>query len=245
MARWREIIPDQSRGPFPAAFGGGRGRAGRCRDVRLTAAPRAWGPAVLPRYFIKLQSARASGMLPPPWASRLTPGAGRSVAARLGRLNVTLADLTERLRLAVAATLGQTVAGLVQDVVLAAVDLPPAAPPPHPYRYQPSGYSRSSWDDPRDQDGERWFYDPDDLPEDDDDDEPEHLSTADASGPRTSRVLHAVAAGLAAALSSARRRSGRSAVAAALGAGLVAALATYLGGPLAVACVALTGLAVP
>jgi hypothetical protein len=78
-----------------------------------------------------------------------------TIRTQLSGLARTIADLKERVRVAVAGELGRAVSGAVQQIVQAVVagraDVPRPEPPPT-YRRPPPG----RWDDEEENDGGRW-----------------------------------------------------------------------------------------
>jgi hypothetical protein len=162
------------------------------------------------------------------------------LARHLTRLSETLETIGERLRDAVSAAVGETVAGIVRETVRAVLaDRPTVLTSSE--RYSPSpGRRRPLWTRPDDPDEEPWFDDPYGYP-------PNENYEAAPPAPRTdttsapSRLPRASAVGFQTALCWLRCRVGRFPVLTAVAVGLLTALATYAGGPLAAAAVGLAG----
>jgi len=151
--------------------------------------------------------------------SLIDPG-GRSLAFHLDRLRRTLDGFRQRLRLAVAGALGQTVADVVRDAVAGLLD-EAGTEPPIP-QYQPPPYPRHSalWDRPEALENED---DPDDLLLDEED-EPA------PPPPRPVPWPQALAAGLRAAAWGLERRTGRLAPIIALALGMAVCATIFVGG---------------
>jgi hypothetical protein len=161
--------------------------------------------------------------------SLIEPG-GRYLARHLRRLCDHLQALTARLREAVAAAAGQTVAGVVREVVENLLDEPDAG---HDRAYR---FHRPSdlWDrDEPTRSSDRWREDMDDIPMDDDELYDESIGADAGSTSRPISWIHPLAVGLQAASCWLRRRAGRFPVITALGCGVAAALITCVCGPLA------------
>jgi hypothetical protein len=176
--------------------------------------------------------------------SVIDPGR-RWLVKHINRLRRTLESLYDRLRDAIAVAVARAAEDAVREGVQALLaDTPPLSPPDCP----PSNYPRSNfrpatnWEATDDEDDElrRW--------EENLDYEPEPRARSEASAqvpasepaPEPTRLRRALAEGLQAA-SWWLRRSDHFSVLTALGAGLVVVLASYAGGPLAGASVALAG----
>jgi hypothetical protein len=149
----------------------------------------------------------------------------RCLSQRLDRLKHTLAGLMDRVRLAVVESVGQAVAGIVQDAMLATFAFEQSSQ----YRVPTTSHSPSLWQDRQD---EPWMYQ-DDLQEQPEEIDYEPARQSEASRSRATRNLRALAVGLVAGLSWLQRRTTRSPLLIAFGAGLLTALASYFGGPLA------------
>jgi hypothetical protein len=145
----------------------------------------------------------------------------RELAAHLGRLAGTLAELKSRVRDAVATETGKAVAGAVKDLLTAALGGRPAV------EDRGRGYRPDRRRD-SDDDGGYW----DDDPEDDDDDDGPHTPPCRTSTgwPVATRLATLAARGWA---------TGRLTGWAAAGLGLLAVTAAASGGPVAQAGLAL------
>src|SRR5262245_11198020 len=169
--------------------------------------------------------------------SVIDPGC-RWLAKHLNRLRRTLEGLYDRLREAIAVAVARAAEDAVREGVHALLtDRPPLSPPDYPRRnFAPT----SGWGDDEDDELRRWEENLDD------DAEPEGRSEArpDASANEPSteptRLRRALAEGLQAA-GWWLRRGGRFPLLTALGAGLAVLWASYFGGQLAGAGVALAG----
>jgi hypothetical protein len=169
--------------------------------------------------------------------SMIDPGR-RLLARHLTRLSETLETFSQRLREAVSSAVGETVAGIVRETVRAVLAEQPALPPASERFLQRPRPPRPLWERPDDLDDEPWFDDPDNSPRVEDD-APPSTGTEDTGDP--SRLPRALAVGFHTTLCWLRRRVSRYPVLTALAVGLLTALATYTGGPLAAAAVALAG----
>src|SRR5260370_148877 len=164
----------------------------------------------------------------------------RWLARHFQRLRRSLEALYDRLREAIAVAVARAAEDAVREAVSGLLaDTPPLSPPDYPHRnFAPSG----AWRDPNDPDEElrRWEENLDN----------DYAAAAsrevgarvqpDEPAPEPTRLRRALAEGLQAA-SWWLRRDGRFPVLTALSAGLVVVLASYAGGPLAGAGVALAG----
>ena len=171
--------------------------------------------------------------------SVIDPGS-RWLARHFQRLRRSLEGLYDRLREAIAVAVARAAEDAVREAVTGLLaDTPPLGPPDYPRRnFAPAG----TWRDPNDPDEElrRWEENLDD----------DYAAAArseagpqvppDEQTPEPTRLRRALAEGLQAA-SWWLRRGGRFPLLTALGAGLVVVLASYSGGPLAGAGVALAG----
>jgi len=160
-----------------------------------------------------------------------------STADRLRRLAGTLAELKERVRVAVAGEAGKAVGDAVRDLLTAALAgrvVPPPSSDPYRSAYQAS--ARKSWDDD-DAYGRDPWADPDDEDDDRRDDGRGQRPTA-ASTPAPSPARWPTALALAAGV--VRWWAARKLPTwAAIGAGVVSGAAALTGGPLARAGLAL------
>ena len=167
---------------------------------------------------------------------RFWVGPGRRWLARsLDQLRCTLESLREKLHGAVASSVGQTVGGLVSEVIQALAVDPYPVPPPRQRWGLPSSPSPPHWreDDP-------WFDPPEEaLLREEAFEEPEP-DLRNRKRPASSRVL-ALTVGLRTTLGWLQQRAGRRPVWTALGIGLLTGLTVYVGGPLAAAGVGLAG----
>jgi hypothetical protein len=167
-------------------------------------------------------------------------GPGRRMLVRhLSRLSETLETFGSRLREAVSSAVGETVAGVVRETVRAVLDEESTAPIPSGRLAQPPYRSQPLWARQDDPDEEPWYDTDDYRPEGDYQDEPPAARPDPA--PRPSRLPRAIAVGLTTTLRWLRRSAGRFPVVTAVAVGLLTGLATYAGGPLAAAAVALAG----
>jgi hypothetical protein len=171
--------------------------------------------------------------------SVIEPGS-RWLARHFSRLRRSLEALYDRLREAIAVAVARAAEDAVREAVTGLLaDTPPLGLPDYPRRnFTPSG----AWRDPNDPDEElrRWEENLDN----------DYAAAArseagarvqpDEPSPEPTRLRRALAEGLQAA-SWWLRRDGRFPVLTALSAGLVVVLASYTGGPLAGAGVALAG----
>jgi hypothetical protein len=171
--------------------------------------------------------------------SVIDPGS-RWLARHFQRLRRTLEALYDRLREAIAVAVARAAEDAVREGVHALLaDTPPLGPPDYPHRnFAPSG----AWRDPNDPDEElrRWEENLDDDYAAATRGEVGPRVLPDEPSPEPTRLRRALAEGLQAA-SWWLRRDGRFPVLTALSAGLVVVLASYAGGPLAGAGVALAG----
>jgi hypothetical protein len=171
--------------------------------------------------------------------SVIDPGS-RWLARHFQRLRRTLEGLYDRLREAIAVAVARAAEDAVREGVHALLaDTPPLSPPDYPRRnFAPSG----AWRDPNDPDEElrRWEENLDDDYATAVRSEARPLEQPSEQAPEPTRLRRALAEGLQAA-SWWLRRGGRFPVLTALSAGLVVVLASYTGGPLAGAGVALAG----
>ena len=171
----------------------------------------------------------------------------RWLGRHLGRLNRALSSLGDRIREAVSAAVGSSVDGAVREAVRGLLD-GPASPPLRPPRRGPPSAQTPLWDRPDEYGGpperpygEPWQDDPyepshREWEEGDSSDEPE------PEIPRPSRWPAALAAGLQAAAWW-LRRAARPTLLATAGAGLLAVLTVLAWGPLALAGLAGSALA--
>ena len=169
----------------------------------------------------------------------------RWLGRHLGRLNRALSSLGDRIREAVSAAVGSSVDGAVREAVRGLLD-GPASPPLRPPRRGPPSAQTPLWDrsdeyggPPERPYGEPWQDDPYEgsyrgWEAGDSGEEPEP--------PRPSRWPAALAAGLQAAAWW-LRRAARPTLLTAAGAGLLAALTAWAWGPLALAGLAGSALA--
>jgi hypothetical protein len=171
--------------------------------------------------------------------SVIDPGS-RWLARHIGRLRRSLEALYDRLREAIAVAVARAAEDAVREGVHALLaDTPPLSPPAYPRsNFAPSG----AWRDPNDPDEElrRWEENLDDDYATAARGEMGARVPAGEQSPEPTRLRRALAEGLQAA-SWWLRRDGRFPVLTALSAGLVVVLASYAGGPLAGAGVALAG----
>jgi hypothetical protein len=162
------------------------------------------------------------------------------LARHLTRLSETLETFTERLREAVSAAVGETVAGIVRETIRTVLaDQQSVSTSSETYAPSP-GQRRPLWTRPDDLDEEPWFDDPYDYPRDEGYEEEPPTSRADATS-APPRLPRSIAVGFHTTLCWLRCRVGRFPVLTAISVGLLTALATYLGGPLAAAAVGLAG----
>jgi hypothetical protein len=168
-------------------------------------------------------------------------GSGRRLLARhLTRLSDTLETFGARLREAVSSAVGETVSGIVRETVRAVLAEQPAFAT-SPERFVPSGHHpRPLWAREDDPGEEPWYDDPYGDPRDEDHDDAPPAPRADGT-PAPSRLPRALAVGFHTTICWLRRSVGRFPVLTAVAVGLLTALATYAGGPLAAAAVALAG----
>ena len=171
--------------------------------------------------------------------SVIDPGR-RWLARHFGRLRRSLEALYDRVREAIAVAVARAAEDAVREGVHALLaDTPPLSPPDFP----PRNFTQSgAWRDPNDPDEElrRWEENLDDDYETAAPNEAQPLGETGEPSPEPTRLRRALAEGLQAA-SWWLRRGGRFPVLTALSAGLVVVLASYTGGPLAGAGVALAG----
>jgi hypothetical protein len=171
--------------------------------------------------------------------SVIDPGS-RWLARHFGRLRRSLEALYDRLREAIAVAVARAAEDAVREAVSGLLaDTPPLGPPDYPHRnFAPSGV----WRDPNDPDEElcRWEENLDADYATPTRNEAGPRVQPDEPSPEPTRLRRALAEGLQAA-SWWLRRGGRFPVLTALSAGLVVVLASYTGGPLAGAGVALAG----
>jgi hypothetical protein len=171
--------------------------------------------------------------------SVLDPGS-RWLARHFGRLRRSLEALYDRLREAIAVAVARAAEDAVREAVSGFLaDTPPLSPPDYPHRNSaPSGV----WRDPNDPDEEfrRWQESLDDDDETAARSETQPLGETGEPSPEPTRLRRALAEGLQ-ATSWWLRRGDHFSVLTALGAGLVVVVASYAGGPLAGAGVALAG----
>jgi hypothetical protein len=171
--------------------------------------------------------------------SVIDPGS-RWLARHFGRLRRSLEALYDRLREAIAVAVARAAEDAVREAVSGLLaDTPPLSPPDYPPRnFAPSG----AWRDPNEPDEElrRWEENLDHEYAAATDGEAGPRNQPDEPAPEPTRLRRALAEGLQAA-SWWLRRGGRFPVLTALSAGLVVVLASYTGGPLAGAGVALAG----
>jgi hypothetical protein len=162
------------------------------------------------------------------------------LARHLTRLSETLETIGERLREAVSAAVGETVAGIVRETIRSVLAGRPTVLTSSETYYSPPGQRRTSWTRPDYTDDDSWFDDPDGYPPDD-------YNEAAPPAPRTnttsapSRLPRSIAVGFHTTLCWLRCRIGRFPVLTAISVGLLTTLATYTGGPLAAAVVGLAG----
>jgi hypothetical protein len=170
----------------------------------------------------------------------------RWLGRHLGRLNRALSSLGDRVREAVSEAVGASVDGAVREAVRGMLDGPASPPPLRPPRRGPPSAQAPLWDRPDEYSGppERDYGEPwQDNPY-----EPSHHDWEESDSgeapqpPRPSRWPAALAAGLQAAAWW-LRRAGRPTLLAAAGAGLLAALTAWAWGPLALAGLAGSALA--
>src|SRR5262245_6228453 len=168
--------------------------------------------------------------------SVIDPGC-RWLAKHLSRLCRTLEGLYDRLKEAIAVAVARAAEDAVREGVHALLtDKPPLCPPDYPRRnFAPSGWEDDEFDELR-----RWEENLDHEQEPRGRGEPSaHVPTSEETAEPT-RLRRALAEGLQAAAWW-LRRGGRFPVLTALGAGLVVLWASYFGGQLAGAGVALAG----
>jgi hypothetical protein len=171
--------------------------------------------------------------------SVIDPGS-RWLARHVGRLRRSLEALYGRLREAIAVAVARAAEDAVREAVSGFLaDTPPLSPSDYPRRnVAPSGAWRDR-DDP-DEELRRWEENLDDDYVTAARSEARPLGETGEQTAEPTRLRRALAEGLQAA-SWWLRRDGRFPVLTALGAGLVVVLASYTGGPLAGAGVALAG----
>src|SRR5262245_17295799 len=168
--------------------------------------------------------------------SVIDPGC-RWLARHLNRLRRTLEGLYDRLREAIAVAVARAAEDAVREGVHALLaDTPPLGPPDYP-RGQ---FTPSEWGDDEGDELRRWEENLDYEPEPRRRGEPSAHVPTDKQGAEPTRLRRALAEGLQAA-GWWLRRGGRFPVLTALVAGLVVLWASYAGGPLAGAGVALAG----
>ena len=175
--------------------------------------------------------------------SVIDPGC-RWLARHLNRLRRTLEGLYDRLKEAIAVAVARAAEDAVREGVQALLmDKPPLSPSD----YQPGPHPRSNWAPagwrgPQDEDEElrRWEENLDYGQEPRGRSEPTARVPPDEQSPEPTRLRRALAEGLQMA-SWWLRRSDHFSVLTALAAGLAVVLASYAGGPLAGAGVALAG----
>src|SRR5262245_22310759 len=171
--------------------------------------------------------------------SVIDPGC-RWLARHLHRLRRTLEGLYDRLREAIAVAVARAAEDAVREGVSALLmDKPPLSPPDYPRRnFAPT----SGWGDSDDEYDElrRWEENLDQEQEPRERDEPNAQVPTNEQPAEPTRLRRALAEGLQAA-GWWLRRGGRFPVLTALGAGLAVLWASYFGGPLAGAGVALAG----
>jgi hypothetical protein len=162
----------------------------------------------------------------------------RLLARSLGRLGRTLHGLHAQLHHTVAVHVGETVGGMVQEVIqaLGHPPLPPAAVPGHrgrPPRTAP----------PQEPEEPLWFPEPDDGLLADGPETESGASPPAEPGPPATRCARALAVGLQTTCGWLRQGTGRRPVLTALGLGFLTGLAVYIGGPLAAAGMGVAGAA--
>jgi hypothetical protein len=171
--------------------------------------------------------------------SVIDPGS-RWLARHFSRLRRSLEALYDRLREAIAVAVARAAEDAVREAVGGLLaDTPPLSPPDYPPRnFAPSG----AWRDLNDPDEElrRWEENLDEDYANAARSEAGSRVQPEEQSPEPTRLRRALAEGLQAA-SWWLRRGGRFPVLTALSAGLVVVLASYTGGPLAGAGVALAG----
>jgi hypothetical protein len=171
--------------------------------------------------------------------SVIDPGS-RWLARHFSRLRRSLEALYDRLREAIAVAVARAAEDAVREAVSGLLaDTPPLSPPDYATRNFPSA---AGWREPDDVDKElrRWEENLNDDYAAAASSEAGPRVPADEPSPEPTRLRRALAEGLQAA-SWWLRRGGRFPVLTALGAGAVVVLASYTGGPLAGAGVALAG----
>src|SRR5262245_38505868 len=168
--------------------------------------------------------------------SVIDPGC-RWLAKHLSRLCRTLEGLYDRLREAIAVAVARAAEDAVREGVHALLmDKPPLSPPDYPR----SHFTPSGWGDDEDDELRRWEENLDHEQEPRGRSEPSTQVPTDEQAAEQTRLRRALAEGLQAA-GWWLRRGGRFPLLTALGAGLVVLWASYFGGPLAGAGVALAG----
>src|SRR5262245_9799775 len=168
--------------------------------------------------------------------SVLDPGC-RWLAKHLNRLRRTLEGLYDRLREAIAVAVARAAEDAVREGVHALLmDTPPPSPPDYPR----SHFTPPGWRDDEEDELRRWEENLDHEQEPRDRSEPSAQVPPDEQTAEPTRLRRALAEGLQAA-GWWLRRGGRFPLLTALGAGLVVLWASYFGGPLAGAGVALAG----
>src|SRR5262245_31037191 len=170
--------------------------------------------------------------------SVIDPGC-RWLAKHLSRLCRTLEGLYDRLREAIAVAVARAAEDAVREGVHALLmDKPPLSPPDYPRGHvTPSGWGGTDDDY---EELRRWEENLDDEQEPRGRSEPSAQVPTSEQGPEPTRMRRALAEGLQAA-GWWLRRGGRFPVLTALGARLAVLWASYFGGPLAGAGVALAG----
>jgi hypothetical protein len=163
----------------------------------------------------------------------------RSLARHLDRLRQALDALGQRLREALAHTVGQAVAGAVREAMQAVL-----AGGPRPARPVPGARTRDPpaplWHEPQEP---PWPAEADDWMEGDEHAEPAPQALPTPPQPQSRNLGRALLAGCETAAWWLRRQAGRGTAWAALGLGLAAAVAVLAGGPLAAAGLGLAGTA--
>ena len=166
------------------------------------------------------------------WRSLIDPG-GR-LSRSLDRLRLTLDAIGTRLREAVAAAVGDTVASVVRTTVRDLLDDPPTYPAPPHRSLNPA---QPPWGRSDELDEMPWFDEPDP------DSSPDHRDNRPLAGAgdpaEPSRWPRALAHGVHATVAWLRRHDRP--VLTAVVVGLLTALATYAGGPWAAVVVGLGG----
>jgi hypothetical protein len=175
--------------------------------------------------------------------SVIDPGR-RWLIKHLSRLRRTLEGLYDRLREAIAVAVARAAEDAVREGVQALLaDTPPLSPPDcPPSNYPRSNFAPTGWRDTQDEDDElrRWEENLNYETEPQERRETSAEAPVEEQSPEPTRLRRALAEGLQAA-SWWLRRSDHFSVLTALAAGLVVVVASYAGGPLAGAGVALAG----